>query len=76
VPQNEWPDKPRHKFVYATEEQKQLAAQFQEKRDKVAAELELDPTLIASRGTLEALARDPDKTLPEMMKWQRELLGV
>ncbi len=76
VPAAEWPDKPRHKFISATEEQKQKTAQFQEKRDKVAAELELDPTLIASRATLEALARDPEKTLPEMMKWQRELLGV
>lgn len=76
VPQNEWPDKPRHKFIAATEEQKQKAAQYQEKRDKVAAELELDPTLIASRATLEALARDPQKTLPEMMGWQRSLLGI
>ena len=76
VPQNEWPDKPRHKFISATEEQKQLALKYQEKRDKVSTELEIDPTLIASRATLEALARDPQATAAEMMPWQRELLGL
>jgi hypothetical protein len=36
--------------------------------------LDIDPTLIASRGTLSDLAHDWDKQAPELMKWQRELL--
>lgn len=75
VPQNEWPDKPRHKFISSTDEQKQLALKYQEVRDKAAAAIELDPTIIASRATLEALARDPEHTLPTMMKWQRDLVA-
>lgn len=75
VPQNEWPDKPRHRFISSTDEQKQLALKYQEVRDKAAAAIELDPTIIASRATLEALARDPENTLPTMMKWQRELVA-
>jgi ribonuclease D len=49
--------------------------QLQKKRDAHAAALGLDPTLIASRGTLADLARDWDKHAAELMKWQRELLA-
>lgn len=45
-------------------------------RDERAAELDLDPTLIASKGLLMALAQNGDKAKDELMSWQRELLGV
>jgi ribonuclease D len=47
---------------------------LQERRDAHAAELGLDPTLIASRATLSDLAHNWDKHLPELMNWQRQLL--
>ena len=40
-----------------------------------AAALGLDPTLIASRGTLADLARDWDKHAAELMTWQRDLIA-
>jgi ribonuclease D len=48
---------------------------LQKRRDARAAELGLDPTLIASRATLSDLAHDWQKHEGELMKWQRELLA-
>ena len=48
--------------------------EFQKRRDARATELQLDPTLIASRATLSDLARNWDKYVKELMKWQRDLL--
>ncbi|MBM3834714.1 MAG: ribonuclease D [Verrucomicrobia bacterium] len=42
-------------------------------RDRRAAELQIDPTLIASRSTLVALAVDWEKNQSILMSWQREL---
>jgi ribonuclease D len=44
------------------------------RRDQQAVRLELDPSLIASRSLLFALARNGEETVPDLMKWQRELL--
>jgi hypothetical protein len=41
-----------------------------------AAELALDPTLIASRATLLALAGDWNRHKSELMDWQRELYNL
>jgi ribonuclease D len=48
--------------------------EFQKRRDARAAELGIDPTLIASRATLSDLARNWDKHIGEVMNWQRQLL--
>ncbi len=42
-------------------------------RDRQAAELKIDPTLIANRATLAQLARDPEK-ISELLPWQAALL--
>lgn len=42
-------------------------------RDKVAAGLDIDPTLIATRSVVAQLARDP-KDVDGLLEWQRELL--
>lgn len=47
---------------------------LQQRRDAHATELDMDPTLIASRATLSDLAHNWDKHLPELMNWQRQLL--
>ncbi|HWW03537.1 MAG TPA: HRDC domain-containing protein [Candidatus Acidoferrum sp.] len=47
---------------------------LQKRRDARAAELDIDPTLIASRATLSDLAHSWDKFSPELMNWQRQLL--
>jgi ribonuclease D len=47
---------------------------FEERRDAVAHQLQIDPTLIASRSVLGDLARDWDQHSAELMNWQRQLL--
>jgi len=43
-------------------------------RDRVAASLTLDPTLIASRSQLASIARDPAKLDDILLPWQADLL--
>ena len=57
-----------------SEQERRRFLELQKRRDARAAELDIDPTLIASRGTLSDLAHDWDKQATELMKWQRELL--
>jgi ribonuclease D len=56
-------------------------ARLKSVRDRVAAELELDPGVLCPRERLEAVARRKPQTMedlaeiPELRKWQTELLG-
>nr|MBP8963652.1 3'-5' exonuclease [Opitutaceae bacterium] len=43
-------------------------------RDRVAAELKLEATLIANRTQLAQLAREPEKLDELLLPWQAELL--
>jgi ribonuclease D len=54
----------RHRFI-----------ELQTRRDAQAAQLDIDPTLIASRAMLSDLAHDWDARSGELMNWQRELLS-
>jgi hypothetical protein len=44
------------------------------RRDKKAAELAIDPTIIAARGTLFSLARRDSDEWGLLLPWQRDLL--
>jgi ribonuclease D len=57
-----------------SEAERRRFLELETRRNQKAAELELDPTLIASRATLLALAGDWDRHKKELMDWQRELL--
>jgi len=57
-----------------TEAQKKLLGMLEQKRDKRAEELGIDPTLIANRATLVLLSHDWKNNQSVLMKWQRDLL--
>ena len=59
-----------------TEVERRRFAELAARRDERAAALDIDPTLIASRTTISELASDWNKCAPELMSWQRELLGA
>jgi ribonuclease D len=65
----------RHHSRRHTEAQRQKFMQLEQKRNARATDLDLDPTLIASRATLLALAEDWNAHQTELMNWQRELLA-
>ena len=56
------------------EAQRKRFLELQALRDQTAAELEIDPTLIASRATLSELAHNWDVHSPDLMNWQKQLL--
>ena len=68
------PELLRHKFHRPDETEMQRYRVLEQCRDTRARELDMDPTLIASRATLGDLSRDWDQHAPELMSWQRELL--
>lgn len=58
-----------------SEVQRKRFLELQARRDQRAAELEIDPTLIASRATLSELAHNWDVHSLDLMNWQKLLLA-
>jgi ribonuclease D len=65
----------RHHSRRHTEAQRQRFLQLEERRNARARELDLEPTLIASRATMLALAEDWNANQGNLMKWQQALLS-
>ncbi|HWD21057.1 MAG TPA: HRDC domain-containing protein [Verrucomicrobiae bacterium] len=59
-----------------SEGERRKFAELETKRNQVAAELQIDPTIIASRATLLDLAREAPGEAEGLMSWQAGLLGV
>lgn len=74
IPENEWPETPKHRRRRPTKEQTQRFESLKKTRDKAAAELGLDPSIIAPRNALEAAS--VDLSTNALMRWQRRLLGL
>ncbi len=74
-PGTEHPDYVKLKFHRQTETERRRYIALEERRNARAAELEIDPTLIANRATLLALAADWDQTAAELMHWQKDILA-
>jgi ribonuclease D len=58
-----------------TEVQRKRFLELQTHRDARATELDIDPTLIASRATLSDLAHNWEAHVPDLMNWQKQLLS-
>jgi ribonuclease D len=63
---------PRHAAL--TQAEVERLDRIKEDRDRVAAKLELDPTLIASRSQLAQIARGPARLDEILLRWQADLL--
>ena len=75
LPQSEWPVPVRKPRVRPTPEEEKRFHELKKKRDAAAAQQNLDPSLIAPKATLEALASDPGSVEERLLPWQRELIG-
>lgn len=76
LPESEWPVQAKRSHSRWTNEQEKRAEALKIGRDRIAAELELDPSMIAPRATLEAIAGSPAKAEELLLPWQRQLLGL
>jgi ribonuclease D len=74
IPVENQPEIIKHNFQRPSEAEFRRYRELEKNRDARAHELGIDATLIASRGMLGDLAGDWDKTAPELMNWQRQLL--
>jgi ribonuclease D len=74
VPIPKRPEPIRHVFRRVTDATKRRLVELQKRRDAKAAELGIDPTLIASRAVMLDLADDWNRHEAELMDWQRNLL--
>ena len=63
---------PNH--VSLTQDEIELQDRIRSDRDRVAKELEIEPTLIANRAQLAQIARQPRKVGDLLLPWQAELL--
>lgn len=73
---SEWPVMRRRSATRPTADIVRRAEQLRARRDKSAGQLELESPFIASRGTLEAIAADPEQATRLLVPWQRELVGI
>jgi ribonuclease D len=76
VPPDKFPQVIRHRSQRPTEAEFRRFREIEKARDRHAQELDIDPTLIASKATMGDLARDWDKHAAELMNWQKDLLQV
>jgi ribonuclease D len=74
IPESEWPKPEKTRRRKATREQIACFESLKRRRDDAARDLNLDPSIVASRGALEAAALDP--ATPLLMNWQRGLIGL
>ena len=76
APESEWPVLRRRFGARPTAETVRRTDELLRRRDKSAVELGLEPSFIAPRGTLEAIAADCARAESLLVAWQRELLGI
>jgi ribonuclease D len=76
APESEWPLSRRRFGTRPSAETLQRAEELRRRRDKSAEELGLEPSFIAPRSALEAIAADHARAGALLVPWQCELLGV
>src|SRR5262249_985573 len=76
APESEWPVLRRRSGTRPTAEAVRRTEELRRRRDRSAEELGLEPSFIAPRGTLEAIAADRTRAEKLLVPWQRELLRV
>ena len=74
--EKEWPVFKRREGVRPTPEIIRRTEELRQRRDKNTAVLGLDPSFVAPRSALEALASNPTAAETLLVPWQRELLGL
>ena len=74
VPPEDWPRPIRKPRLRPTPDQERFFMRLKTRRDATAAQLKLDPALIAPKATLEQIAADPESASNRLMPWQLSLL--
>jgi ribonuclease D len=76
LPEAEWPVRKRRGGTRPTPAMERAAEELRRRRDAVADEHGLEPSLIAPRGALDAVAADGSRSTALLVPWQRSLLEL
>jgi ribonuclease D len=76
APESTWPRRPPRRRSERNTEAERRFDELKAKRDRLAAGLNIDPSLLGSRAVLERIAEDASRAPELLLNWQRQLLGV
>jgi ribonuclease D len=76
LPESEWPVRPRRRGTRPTREMERAAEELRRRRDAVADAHGLEPSLIAPRNAIDAVAADQSQSESLLVPWQRHLLEL
>ena len=76
LPESAWPVRRRRVGTRATPQMERAAEALRRRRDAVANEHGLEPSFIAPRGALDAVAADESRSTTLLAPWQRSLLEL
>ncbi|MEQ1860038.1 MAG: HRDC domain-containing protein [Chthoniobacteraceae bacterium] len=76
IPESEWPVVVRNSRQRPSREDEEKMHAIKARRDVLAADLHLDPSLIAPKAAIEGLVLRPEEAIERLMPWQRELLAL
>ena len=71
----EWPKRPKKPKGRMTEAQRESVDRILRRRDEVAGALNIEPSLLGSRSTVEGIVAQPNGESPALMAWQRDALA-
>ncbi len=72
----QWPRRRLSQHTKRPADADRLFEELKGKRDKLGADLDLDPSLIASRSSLETISLNPAAAEEILLNWQRQLLNL
>jgi len=76
LPESAWPVRRRRVGARSTPQMERAAEALRRRRDAVADEHGLEPSFIAPRGALDAVAADESRSTALLVPWQRSLLEL
>ncbi len=74
--ESEWPSRPKRRGTRPTREMERAAEELRRRRDAVADQHGLEPSLIAPRGAIDAVVADESRREALLVPWQRDLLEL
>lgn len=76
LPETEWPERRKRVGTRPTQQMEKTAEALRKRRDAVADKHGLEPSFIAARGALDAVAADETRSTTLLVPWQRDLLQL
>ena len=74
--EEDWPETRKRRGERPTREMERAAEAMRKRRDQAASELKIEPSFIAPRATIDAIAADGARAEQLLVPWQRQLIGL